>query len=110
MTKAKQKRAMNETEASIMRGLEEAVAFAKGDRSRAKVHVIDVPVPDVRAIRTKLDLSQDKFAVMFGVSAGTVRGWEQGRRRPDGPARVLLTVIDREPDAVKRALSDLATS
>jgi putative transcriptional regulator len=63
---------------------------------------------DVRAIREKLKLSQTAFAARFGFTAAAVRQWEQGRRQPHGPARVLLTIIDREPNAVRRALEDAA--
>ena len=56
------------------------------------------------AIRDKVRLSQDDFASAFGVSVGTLRNWEQRRSRPDGPARALLTVIDRDPAAVLKAL------
>jgi putative transcriptional regulator len=59
---------------------------------------------DVRSIRNRLQLSQSEFAARFGFTASAVRQWEQGRRYPHGPARVLLTIIDREPDAVRRAL------
>jgi putative transcriptional regulator len=58
----------------------------------------------VAATREKLGLSQGEFATAFGVSVGTVRNWEQGRRTPEGPALVLLTVIDRAPRAVLRAI------
>lgn len=88
----------------IMAGLEDAIAYAKGDSRRGRTHVVRVPTIDVRAARKKLGMSQDRFARSFGVSAATVRNWEQGRRRPEGPARVLLAVIDREPEAVRRAL------
>lgn len=90
---------------SIMAGIEDAVAYAKGDKSRGKAHRVRIPTVDVRSARRKLGMSQDRFAQSFGVSAATIRNWEQGRRRPEGPARVLLTVIDREPDAVRRALT-----
>jgi putative transcriptional regulator len=59
---------------------------------------------NVRAVREKLHLSQSEFAARFGFTAAAVRQWEQGRRQPHGPARVLLTIIDREPNAVRRAL------
>jgi putative transcriptional regulator len=49
-------------------------------------------------------MSQEEFAQHFGVNKRTVQDWEQGRRRPSGPARALLVVIDREPEAVHRAL------
>jgi putative transcriptional regulator len=59
---------------------------------------------DIAAIRHRLGLSQTEFARWFGISPGTLRNWEQGRRVPEGPARVLLKVIEREPEAVRRAL------
>ena len=59
---------------------------------------------DPRAVRERLGISQAAFARMFGVSVWTLRNWEQGRRRPEGPARALLRVIEREPEAAKRAL------
>lgn len=62
---------------------------------------------DVRRIRETLQLSQSEFAARFGFTAAAVRQWEQGRRQPHGPARVLLTIIDREPGAVRRALESL---
>lgn len=88
----------------IMDGLTNALAYAEGDKSRGKTHVVKVPAVDVKAARTKLGLSQDKFAAAFKISPSTLRKWEQGDRRPHGPARVLLTVIDHEPEAVLRAL------
>ena len=60
---------------------------------------------DVAEVRKRLGVSQGVFARMFGLSVGTIRDWEQGRSQPDGPARVLLQVIDREPQAVERALA-----
>jgi putative transcriptional regulator len=60
---------------------------------------------NVRAIRNKTGLSQERFAATFSLSLASLRNWEQGRRHPEGAARVLLTVIDREPQAVMRALS-----
>jgi putative transcriptional regulator len=63
-------------------------------------------VPTVRALRTKLNLTQEEFAARFHLPLGTVRDWEQGAHRPDKAAQVLLTVISRDPDAVARALED----
>jgi len=51
-------------------------------------------------------MSQEEFATQFGISPATLRNWEQGRRHPEGPARVLLNIIEREPAAVQRALQD----
>jgi putative transcriptional regulator len=59
---------------------------------------------NVQAIRKRLGLSQVEFAARFGIPPGTLRDWEQNRRRPEGPARALLIVIDKEPEAVSRAL------
>ena len=81
----------------------QAVAFAKGEKN----HACEVHVPndiDVKAIREKISLSQAEFAKLFGLSKRTLEHWEHGRRIPSGPARAFLTVIAREPDAVRRAL------
>jgi len=59
---------------------------------------------DVRAIRKKLDKSQSEFALMIGVSVATLQNWEQGRRRPEGPARALLKIAAENPTAVAHAL------
>ena len=58
-----------------------------------------------RDLRARLHLTQDTFAARLGVPVATVRNWEQGKRQPRGAARVLLRVIAREPDAVRRALA-----
>jgi putative transcriptional regulator len=86
----------------IMAGARDALAFANGERDGFVVHI--PPEIDVKAIRQRLKLSQPKFAEAFGFSVGRVRDWEQGRFAVDAPSRVLLTVIDREPEAVMRAL------
>ena len=59
---------------------------------------------DLKQLRRRLGLTQESFAARFGFSLGTVRNWERGRRRPEGPAQILLQVTDREPEAVERAL------
>ncbi len=89
---------------SIWRGLEEALAYAEGtaDASRYRVHIPEDI--DVKAIRAKLDMTQEEFAGSFGFSVNTLRHWEQGRRVPEGPARAYLLVIDRNPTAVQKAL------
>jgi putative transcriptional regulator len=88
----------------IMTGLEDALAYADGDSSRGTAHQVKVADVDITHLREKLGLSQDRFAALFGLSARTVRNWEQGVRHPDGPARILLQVIDQEPEAVMRVL------
>jgi len=89
---------------SIRRGLEEALTYAEGtaDTSRYGIYVpADI---DVKAIRTKLNMTQEEFAGRFGFSINTLRHWEQGRRVPEGPTRAYLLVIDRDPKAVQKAL------
>ena len=98
---------MREVGESILRGARDALAYARGDKSRGRTTVVHVPEQvDAKGVRKRLGLSQAAFAARFGVSIGTLRDWEQKRRRPEGPARVLLTVIDREPKAVERALAE----
>ncbi len=92
---------------TIMAGLSDALAYAEGDKSRGKKHLVKVPAVDVAAARKKLGLTQEDFASVFGVSVGTIRNWEQKRRRPEGPAKVLLAMIDKDPAAVLRTLHDL---
>ena len=89
---------------AIAEGLRDAIAHSKGDKTKGRTHRVRVPDVDVGAMRGKLGLSQDEFAAAFGVSIATVRNWEQGRRQPHGPARVLLAVIDKAPGTVLEAL------
>ncbi|WP_296581679.1 helix-turn-helix domain-containing protein [Xanthobacter sp.] len=87
----------------LIESANEALAIAKGEAEPARAFVpADI---DVKAIRRHLGLSQAAFAARFGFSPGAVRDWEQARKRPDPSTRVLLKVIEREPDAVARALS-----
>ncbi len=63
---------------------------------------------NIRRTRSRLHLSQAHFADLIGVPRATLRNWEQGRTYPHGPARALLTVVSREPEAVLRALHPTA--
>lgn len=89
----------------IIDGLNEAIIHARGGQTRAKTHNVHVHHIDVRAVREGLRMSQEEFALRFGFSLGTLRGWEQGRRQPDGAARVLLKVIKNDYQAVEKALA-----
>jgi putative transcriptional regulator len=80
-----------------------APIFSARELNRAKRVVPPPSAEDVRAIRRRLGLTQAQFAA-YGFSLETIRNYEQGHRRPAGPARVLLKVIASEPDAVTRAL------
>jgi putative transcriptional regulator len=88
----------------LIKAAKEARAIARGEADPATYRVHVPTEIDVRAIRARLGLSQNGFARRFGISPANLRNWEQGIRAPDGPARVLLTIIDREPEAVERAL------
>ena len=84
----------------IIAGLEELKAWRRGE-VKLKTHVVEMPTAaDVPAIRKELGLSQPEFAGFMGVSLGTLRNWEQGRRMPDGPALALLPVAAHHPAAV----------
>lgn len=88
----------------IVASLREAVDWAEGNNVPVRVTTVEVPTVDVRGTRKRLGLTQAAFAAKFGFQPATVRNWEQGRTRPDGPARVLLAVIARHPEAVEDAL------
>ena len=90
---------------SILAGAKSALAFARGEKEHGCIVHIPAEI-DVKAIREKVDMSQSEFSRAFGVSKRTLEQWEHGRRVPTGPARAFLTVIAREPDAVRRALME----
>ncbi|WP_353200899.1 helix-turn-helix domain-containing protein [Sandarakinorhabdus sp.] len=89
---------------SIRQGLAEALDFAAGKATGAQVHQVNVTQVDVAAIRASTGLSQSQFARSIGVAKGTLLNWEQGRRRPTGPAQVLLAMIARRPSLVGELL------
>ncbi len=94
---------MNNAFTEIMEGLDDAIHHAKGESSNVVEHK---PQPlDVKQIRQKTGMSQQRFCATFGISLGTLRHWEQGLRTPRGPARVLLQVMNQNPKAVIEALA-----
>jgi putative transcriptional regulator len=96
---------MSEASARIKEGLNEALAFAQGQKTGAGVHRIEVPSVDVAAIRATTGLSQAQFAKSIGVAKGTLLNWEHGRGQPTGPAQVLLAMIARKPSLVRDLLA-----
>jgi putative transcriptional regulator len=83
----------------------EGIAIARGeaDPSTYRLHI---PAQiDVRAMRRRLGMTQEAFALRYGLSIARVRDWEQGRSSPDGAVRAYLMVIEKEPEAVERALT-----
>jgi len=93
---------MSRVGSRLIQAAQEAAAMARGETVPGAV--LHMP-PDVRAIRGRLKLTQPAFARRFGLPVGTVRDWEQGRAVPDQTARVLLRIIEREPEAVQRAVA-----
>ncbi len=83
----------------LIQSLGEALAHAKG----AGPAIVHTPL-DPRRVREKAKLTQAQMAPLMGMSLSGYRKWEQGQRRISGPAAALLTLIDREPGAVRRAL------
>jgi len=89
----------------ILEGLEDLTSHARGEKTSVRVRTVTVPDDvDVKAIRERLGLTQLQFAARFGFTPGTIRNWEQGHRKPEGPARTLLKVIEKRPDVVQDAL------
>jgi putative transcriptional regulator len=89
----------------LLQAMSEAVAHARGDATGYVEHRIEIQANEVKHARERLGMSQDVFAKAFGVSSSTLRKWEQGQRKPAGPARTLLRVIERQPKAVLKALA-----
>lgn len=88
----------------LLASVRDAGAYLKGKRKSA-VRTDRISPQSVAAIRTKLKLSQAQFAHAFGISLDTLQNWEQGRRQPTGPAKVLLRVAERHPEAVLEAVA-----
>ena len=89
----------------LLAGLQEALAHSRGELSLPSYTVTVPEHVDVAKLRHGLGLSQAAFARAFGLDVTALHAWEQGRRRPDRAARVLLAVIAKEPEAVLRALA-----
>jgi len=89
----------------IKAGLDSAKSYLDGTADKRKYQVHVPENIDVRKIRIRLGLSQEAFAQTYGFALSAVRDWEQGRRRPERSARILLKIVDKEPEAVTRALA-----
>jgi putative transcriptional regulator len=86
---------MDELYKSIKQGMKEAIAHSCNEPGQATVYC--PRQVDVKAVRNKTGLSQDRFASTFGISVATLRHWERGDRKPHGPALVLLNAADNDP-------------
>lgn len=88
---------------AILEGLDEVRRWVRGeDVPGLRIHHFDTEA--VPAIRARSGLTQAEFSAQIGVSVATLRNWEQGRRQPEGPARILLATIARDPDIVAKTL------
>jgi putative transcriptional regulator len=90
----------------LIASLTQAVEHARGKKKGMRVTVVDVP--DVRAIRKSLHMSQQRFAASFRIPLATLKNWEQGRRYPDAPAAAYLLAIRRRPKEIMEAVAERA--
>ena len=89
----------------LLESVREGGAIFRGQKTASRNFV--VPAPDVLGIRNAFDMSQSEFARMLGISVDTLQNWEQGRRHPVGPARALLQVAAKHPEAIRDAIVSL---
>jgi putative transcriptional regulator len=82
----------------LVASVREGATILRGQAAPSRAFVVDGP--RVKRIRASYQLSQNEFAALLGVSLRTLQNWEQGRRVPEGPARVLLQIADKHPEAV----------
>jgi putative transcriptional regulator len=83
---------------SLVKSVREGGAILRGEAKPSRTFRIQAV--DIKRIRVNYRLSQGEFAALLGISVATLRNWEQGRRIPEGPARVLLQVAAKHPEAV----------
>jgi putative transcriptional regulator len=86
----------------LLESVKQAVAIERGEMKPSRSFTVGRK-NEVTAARARLGLSQNKFAALLGISSGTLKNWEQGRRRPTGPAKVLLKVARRHPKIILEA-------
>ncbi len=91
--------------AELVESIKQMKAIEAGEMKPARVTVI--PDPDVKAIRAEYGLSQRAFADFFGVNVRTLQNWEQGRRKPRGPTRLLLAVLGHNPRVLYEVLHEV---
>jgi len=86
----------------LLASVEEMDSIKKGKAKAGRQFNFDEP--EVKAIRAKIGMTQNKFAALIGVSQRTLENWEQGRRHPTGPAKALLKIVDADPESALRTL------
>lgn len=90
----------------LLESVRQGGAILRGEAEPSRSFEMESVAPDVVAVRESLGLSQPKMAALMGISVGTLRNWEQGRRNPEGPARTLLRVAAKHPGAVLDAVAN----
>jgi putative transcriptional regulator len=88
--------------AELAHSVKEAAAIYRGEEAPSRIFHFDAP--DIKKIRNGYQLTQSEFAALLGISTATLRNWEQGRRKPEGPAMALLRVAQKHPHAVLDSL------
>jgi putative transcriptional regulator len=89
----------------LIQSAKEARKIARGEANPQSYKIHIPPKINVRAVRRRLNMTQEEFAIRYRLTLARVRDWEQGRSTPDITARAYLTIIEREPQAVERALA-----
>jgi putative transcriptional regulator len=94
---------------ALIRSLDDVARFERGEIELKTTAVIP-PMIDVKKLRSEVGLSQNAFASRFGFSTAAIRNWEQGLREPEGPARTLLALIERNPKLIENEIKKLRTA
>jgi putative transcriptional regulator len=87
----------------LIASIKEAGQIKRGETEASRIY--DFQAPDIKAIRENIGFSQSKFAALIGVNIRTLQNWEQGHRRPTGPAKVLLKLVQADPKSVVKNLN-----
>ena len=90
----------------LLESVKQGGEIIRGEKKGSRV--FEFKNPNVKSIRLKYGLSQTKFAQLLGISPATLRNWEQGRRKPEGPARVLLLIAEKHPEAILDSVYQVA--
>ncbi len=94
----------------LIQGGQDALDYLRGDKTKGRAHLIIAAEIDVKAIREKTGLTQERFAETYGFSLSTLKKWESGNREPEGPAKAYLMVINERPNVVKKALERISAA
>ena len=95
---------MSKAGKEIITGAQHALVYLKGDKTKGRAYEVRARDIDVKAIRENLDMTQEVFSETFAIPVSTLKKWETNNRVPEGPTKAYLTVIEKNPRAVKKAL------